>query len=65
MTGSGSERLQNWISPGLLLVLRRGLSEPLDAGLHAPHGVSSVQEVGDGAVRQSLGPAGPRGVLQP
>lgn len=50
--------------PCVPLVLGRSLDEPVDAGLHAAHGVSPVQEVGDVSVFQSLVPAGPLCVCQ-
>lgn len=50
--------------PGVPLVLGCSLCEPVDAGLHAAHGVSPVQEVGDVSVFQSLVPPGPLRVRQ-
>lgn len=50
--------------PCVPLVLSCSLDEPVDAGLHATHGVSPVQEVGDVSVFQSLVPAGPLCVCQ-
>lgn len=52
-------------SPGAPLVLSCSLSEPLNAGLHAAHGVSSIQEVSHLSMLQGLGPAGPLSICQP
>lgn len=46
-------------------MLRGNLAEPAYTGQHATGGVGPVQEVGDWAMLQSLGPPRPLSVLQP
>lgn len=58
-TGGKRSRL-----PGISLMLSRSLYEPVHTGLHTPHGMSSIQEVGDSPVFQGLVPSGPFCVCQ-
>lgn len=57
----------HWVScsPCVPFMLGCSLSEPVHTGLHTAHGVSSVQEVGDRSVFQSLIPSRPLCVCQP